>query len=163
MYLILQYIITSVYLIYFFYILSVRYLYFFRGRKEITTKIYKNKSNFLNLFMEWAMFENIYPSKDVIKIIVENKSNNIDIYYFIDDNLKKIIPELDINQSCYAPLIFQYSKNHFLTKFIAKILEKKYKDNLKYITFYKINYVKIMDSQKMEVSNVKKYYQYIYG
>ena len=163
MYLILQYIITSVYLIYFFYILSVRYLYFFRGRKEITAKIYKNKSNFLNLFMEWAMFENIYPSKDVIKIIVENKSNNIDIYYFIDDNLKKIIPELDINQSCYAPLIFKYSRNHFLTKSIAKALEKKYNNDLKYITFYKINYVKIVDSQKMEVNKITKYYQYIYG
>jgi hypothetical protein len=113
--------------------------------------------------MEWAMFENVSPSKDVIKIIVENKSNNIDIYYFIDDNLKKIIPELDINQSCYAPLIFKYSRNHFVTKFIAKALEKKYKNTLKYITFYKITYVKIMDGQKMEVGNVTKYYQYIYG
>jgi hypothetical protein len=163
MYLILQYTITSIYLLSFFYVLGARYLYFFKRREEVKTKIYKNKSNFLNLFMEWAMFENIYPSKDVIKIIVENKSNNIDIYYFIDDNLKKIIPELDIHQSCYAPLIFKYSRNHFLTNFIAKALEKKYNNNLKYITFYKITYIKIMDSQKMEASKVTKYYQYIYG
>lgn len=117
-----------------------------------------NKIYNLKLFMYWEMFDEVSPSKNQIKIIVETKNGEIDIYYFIDENLKKIIPELNIKTSCYAPLIHKYPKYNFLTQFIIEKIKEKYKDNLLYISFYKLIYLKNDEDDKMKIHNYEEYY-----
>jgi hypothetical protein len=108
-------------------------------------------------FMDWEMFKNCGQVNEDVKIIIETKTNFIDVFYLSENFLKQKIPELKVKKNNMAPLISNYTSYPFLNRFFKSRLNKIYDYNLKYITIYKIytNNKKIISS--------KLVYQHTYG
>lgn len=95
-------------------------------------------NNNLFLFMNWAMFS-VSPNFLIkIKIIVETRDNLIDIFYIDDKFIKENIEELNLKASSLSGIINNYTSYDFLNDFLTKKLNLIYKNNLKYISIYKI-------------------------
>jgi hypothetical protein len=111
--------------------------------------------------MDWKMFQLCGPIQQDIKIIVETKTNLIDIFYLNDNFLKSKIPELNINKNIMGPLISNYTSYSFLNIFLKDRLNKIYNYNLKYITIYRLN-ISFTEKNK-KITSSKLVYQHIYG
>lgn len=112
-------------------------------------------------FMDWEMFKDCSQVNEDIKIIIETKTNFIDVFYLSENFLKQKIPELNVKKNNMAPLIANYTSYSFLNIFLKNRLNKIYNYNLKYITIYKV-YTSFTKENKKIVS-AKLVYQHTYG
>jgi hypothetical protein len=111
--------------------------------------------------MDWEMFKDCSQVNEDIKIIIETKTNFIDVFYLSENFLKQKIPELNVKKNNMAPLIANYTSYSFLNIFLKNRLNKIYNYNLKYITIYKV-YTSFTKENKKIVS-AKLVYQHTYG